>query len=67
MEAAKDDMVKQIIQIIKDDDFQKDVVKELNSKLDVPLLNEKQEKMVFNSVYNVLEKVLVKQIKKLDL
>jgi predicted transcriptional regulator len=67
MEAAKDDMVKQIIQIIKDDDFQKDVVKELNSKLDGPLLNEKQEKMVFNSVYNVLEKVLVKQIKKLDL
>ena len=67
MEQAKDKVIEQMVAIIKDDAFQKEVVKAINNKFDIPIINEKKEREVFNAVYDVLERILVKEIRKMDI
>ena len=46
--------------IIEDlfDDFQAELVKALNDKVDIPFLSEKTEEKVFNAIYDSVEGVI---------
>jgi hypothetical protein len=51
------------IQLLDNDDFKKDLIRELNKDIDIPIINEKTERKVLNSIY----KVVVSSMKKVDI
>ena len=51
------------INLLDSYEFRKHLVKELNDYIDIPLINEKTEKKILNSIYNVI----MKSLKKTDL
>jgi len=55
------EMTKQsILELFNDDDFRKQVVKNINDDIDIPMINEKTEKKVFNKIYQAFVSALQK-------
>ena len=46
------------------DEMKAKVVKELNDNVNIPILNEKTEEKIFNSLYDTVEGVIKNAIKK---
>ena len=51
------------IELLDNDDFKKHLIRELNEDIDIPIINEKTERKVLNSIY----KVVVSSMKKVDI
>jgi len=54
----------QLLVMLEQKDFKNKLIKELNSDIDIPFINEKTEKKVLEKLYKVLLKVLKEQIDK---
>jgi hypothetical protein len=67
--ASKEILLNSVVELFKNDDFEKDFVKKLNDQVDVPFINEKTEKKIIKSIYKlVVEQVelAVEKIQKED-
>tara|TARA_R100000655_G_scaffold2697_1_gene10496 strand:+ start:7426 stop:7623 length:198 start_codon:yes stop_codon:yes gene_type:complete len=53
-----------IIDEVFSDELQKEVVDALNKNVDIPFLSEKTEEKAFNALYDTVEDVIKKAIKK---
>jgi len=53
-----------IIDEVFSDELQKEVVDALNKNVDIPFLSEKTEEKAFNALYDTVEEVIKKAIKK---
>ena len=53
-----------IVDEVFNDELQKEVVDALNKNVDIPFLSEKTEEKAFNALYDTVEDVIKKAIKK---
>lgn len=60
MEANK--FKEDLLLLLESDKFKDNFIDELNEAVDIPILNEKKEGKIFKSLYNVLIKVVKKNI-----
>ena len=44
----KDKMMNEVIELLREDEFKKDLVKAINKDVNIPMINEKTEKKVFD-------------------
>jgi hypothetical protein len=51
------------IELLDNDEFKKHLIRELNEDIDIPIINEKTERKIFNSIY----KVIISSLKKVDI
>lgn len=51
------------IELLDNDEFKKHLIKELNEDIDIPIINEKTERKILNSIY----KVILSSLKKVDI
>jgi len=51
------------IELLDNDEFKKHLIRELNDDINIPIINEKTEKKIFTSIYNVI----IKSLKKTDI
>ena len=52
--ASKEILLGSVVELFKDDDFEKDFVKKVNAQVDIPLINEKTEKKIIKSLYKLI-------------
>ena len=52
----KDKMMTELIELLREDKFKKDLVKAINKDINIPMINEKTEKKVFDALYDLLVK-----------
>ena len=57
--------MKELIELFKGEEFSNELIKSINDDVDIPLLNEKTEKKIFKSLYNLVAKHIEKVIMKL--
>lgn len=50
-----------LVELLKDDDFKKTLLKELNKEIDLPVINEKKEGKLFKVIYDVLLRFISKK------
>jgi hypothetical protein len=56
--ASKEILLGSLVELLNDGEFKKDFVKKVNDHVDIPLINEKTEKKVINTLY----KLMVEQV-----
>ena len=70
MEAAsKDILLGSLVELLNDAEFKKDFVRKLNENVDIPIINEKTEKKVINTLYKLMVdqvEVAIEKIQKND-
>ena len=70
MEAAsKDILLGSLVELLNDGEFKKDFVRKLNENVDIPIINEKTEKKVINTLYKLMVdqvEVAIEKIQKTD-
>ena len=70
MEAAsKEILLGSLVELLNDDEFKKDFVRKLNENVDIPIINEKTEKKVINTLYKLMVdqvEVAIEKIQKTD-
>lgn len=57
MSNTKDLLIKhadELVELFKTNEFKKSFVKAVNDDVDIPLLNEKTERKIFNRLYNLV-------------
>ena len=59
----KDKMINEVIELLREDEFKKDLVKAINKDVNIPMINEKTEKKVIDSLYDLFVKETVKVLK----
>ena len=52
--ASKEILLGSVVELFKDNDFEKDFVKKVNAQVDIPLINEKTEKKVIKALYKLI-------------
>ena len=52
--ASKEILLGSVVELFKDDDFEKDFVKKVNAQVDIPFINEKTEKKIIKSLYKLI-------------
>lgn len=70
MEAAsKDILLGSLVELLNDNEFKKDFVRKVNENVDIPIINEKTEKKVINTLYKLMVEqveVAIQKIQKTD-
>ena len=51
------------VELLDNDEFKKHLIRELNEDIDIPIINEKTERKILNSIY----KVILSSLKKVDI
>ena len=51
------------IELLDNDEFKKHLIRELNEDIDIPIINEKTERKILNSIY----KVILSSLKRVDI
>ena len=67
--ASKDILLGSLVELLNDGEFKKDFVKKVNDHVDIPLINEKTEKKVINTLYKLMVEqveVAIEQVQKSD-
>ena len=54
--------LKELVDMFRGEEFSKELIKSINDDVDIPLLNEKTEKKIFTSLYNLVSKHIEKVI-----
>lgn len=57
---VKNEALEALMEILNHEDFKEDFVKKVNKSVDIPVISEKTERKVINSLYDLM----VKQVKK---
>lgn len=58
--ASKEILLGSLVELLNEDTFKKDFVDRVNNHVDIPIINEKTEKKVINTLY----KLMVEQVEK---
>lgn len=58
--ASKEILLGSLVELLNEDEFKKDFVDRVNNHVDIPIINEKTEKKVINTLY----KLMVEQVEK---
>ena len=58
--ASKEILLGSLVELLNDTEFKKDFVRRVNEHVDVPVINEKTEKKVINTLY----KMMVEQVER---
>lgn len=58
--ASKEILLGSLVELLNDEEFKKDFVHRVNYHVDIPIINEKTEKKVINTLY----KLMVEQVEK---
>ena len=70
MEAAsKEILLGSLVELLNDNDFKKDFVRKVNENVDIPIINEKTEKKVINTLYKLMVdqvEIAIEKIQKTD-
>ena len=70
MEAAsKDILLGSLVELLNDNEFKKDFVRKVNENVDIPVINEKTEKKVINTLYKLMVEqveIAIQKIQKTD-
>ncbi len=70
MEAAsKEILLGSLVELLNDNEFKKDFVRKVNENVDIPVINEKTEKKVINTLYKLMVEqveVAIQKIQKTD-
>tara|TARA_R110000744_G_scaffold209316_3_gene328192 strand:- start:2210 stop:2389 length:180 start_codon:yes stop_codon:yes gene_type:complete len=53
-----------MVDYLMNEDTKAEIIQELNKRIDIPIINEKTEAKVLNSIYSVVEDVLKKVLLK---
>jgi stringent starvation protein B len=52
--ASKDILLGALVELLNENEFKKDFVKRVNEHVDVPMINEKTEQKVINTLYKLM-------------
>ena len=52
--ASKEILLGSLVELLNDNDFKQDFVRKVNANLDIPIINEKTEKKVINTLYKLM-------------
>ena len=67
MEAAsKDILLGSLVELLNDNEFKKDFVRKVNDNVDIPIINEKTEKKVINTLYKLMVEQVEAAIQKIQ-
>ncbi len=70
MEAAsKEILLGSLVELLNDNEFKKDFVRKVNENVDIPVINEKTEKKVINTLYKLMVEqveIAIQKIQKTD-
>ena len=70
MEAAsKEILLGSLVELLNDNEFKQDFVRKVNENVDIPIINEKTEKKVINTLYKLMVEqveVAIQKIQKTD-
>lgn len=70
MEAAsKEILLGSLVELLNDNEFKKDFVHKVNENVDIPIINEKTEKKVINTLYKLMVdqvEIAIEKIQKTD-
>ena len=70
MEAAsKEILLGSLVELLNDNEFKKDFVRKVNENVDIPIINEKTEKKVINTLYKLMVdqvEIAIEKIQKTD-
>ena len=63
-EVIKKEAIEMLVELFKDQDFKKDLVKAINDDVNIPMIGEKTERKVFNSLYSIMVKETLEALEK---
>ena len=63
--ASKEILLGSLIELLNDNEFKKDFVHRVNENVDIPVINEKTEKKVINTLYKLMVEQVEKAIEKI--
>ena len=63
VDVLKDEVIEQLIETLRQDEFQRDLVRAINKDVNIPMLNEKTERKVFDALYDLMVKETIKVLK----
>ena len=67
MEAAsKEILLGSLVELLNDNEFKKDFVRKVNENVDIPIINEKTEKKVINTLYKLMVEQVEAAIQKIQ-
>lgn len=52
--ASKEILLGSLVNLLNDKDFKQDFVRKVNENVDIPIINEKTEKKVINTLYKLM-------------
>ena len=52
--ASKEILLGSLVELLNDKDFKQDFVRKVNANVDIPIINEKTEKKVINTLYKLM-------------
>lgn len=52
--ASKEILLGSLVNLLNDKDFKQDFVRKVNANVDIPIINEKTEKKVINTLYKLM-------------
>ncbi len=52
--ASKEILLGSLVELLNDNDFKQDFVRKVNANVDIPIINEKTEKKVINTLYKLM-------------
>mgnify|MGYP004221655915 FL=1 len=52
--ASKEILLGSLVELLNDNEFKQDFVRKVNANVDIPIINEKTEKKVINTLYKLM-------------
>ena len=52
--ASKEILLGSLVELLNDNDFKQDFVRKVNANVDIPIINEKTDKKVINTLYKLM-------------
>jgi hypothetical protein len=63
-EVVKTEAMKMLKELFENKEFKHDLVKAINDDVNIPMIGEKTERKVFNSLYSILAKETIEALEK---
>lgn len=63
-EVIKKEAIEMLVELFEDKEFKKDLIKAINDDVNIPMIGEKTERKVFNSLYSIMVKETLEALEK---
>jgi len=64
--ASKEILLGSLVELLNDNEFKQDFVRKVNANVDIPIINEKTEKKVINTLYKLMVNQVETAIEKIQ-